>query len=976
VLEGVELSSANVERAVLQFYQTSATSQETIQETHKWLTLAQLSPQAWNFCWDLIHQDKKHEVQFFGASCLAVKVSRCWAELPQDQYDGLRQKLVDTMTGYQGPKIVLTRICVAMSGFIIHSAPDHWRDPITDIINMFSPQLAGAAPNMRSLTLLLELLTVIPEEFQTLILSSTRRTAVRHTFAAGLNQVLPFLLNVISHHSQHQEANLEAVLQACKCVKAWVQFGVPMESCDIIVDTLLNCVQDEELQDTVLEALSSLVSHPDTHKYPHTLMDVLKKLLPLDRVMHQFMAEGSYEMCLPVLSLFITFGESHSRLLIDWSTSSSEGRDVVLRLVTAILAASSCHAQFPTQETISEMPFGFWYILQDDIIACEPEQYQKCVSLFGPVYTALVNAMLAKSMLDPKDEEWTADQREQLRCYRTDIADTIMYSFNILRDGLLHSLLQHLDYSIKACTNNPAAWPPLEACLHAWYAVAESLADSEEEEANPLLPMFLAKLPVIPFHNNTRVISTALDCIGGFSDWLAVHPHLLPHVTPIVTSALTNPELSLAATMALKDISRDCTDSMKPYAEQVISSIQQSLSSGSLAPGECVRLMYPLGKMLSLLSPHEILPRLEPVLTGHLQMLDTISKAPPDQNGKSRALFILKLLTMLFTTLDIVRREDDMPESDSRVATRIDPGSGQKVEQPVLVILKQMLPVYQQLCSQYNNDPDLTEAVCSNLKQGVATLQDDIRPLTQEVLTLSVVCYRASPQPAALELCKQFFIMYGRETGMVDPLRGLLAELVTITLVSVRSSGTLSDHADLIDCFYAMLSQVLKKQSGLFLCATLDTTLLLQAAISCLTMPEQHPVKSAASFITQLVSVSREVEPLVPIVNTHGETLFMQVIKCVGGEASRSYIDYFTDILLALNKKYFDNLCRYMNSMVAMDGFPSEFCTREQKEHFARMVLKERANKRKLQETVREFSLLSRGMIGSEYAAQLVQLGL
>ena len=63
------------------------------------------------------------------------------------------------------------------------------------------------------------------------------------------------------------------------------------------------------------------------------------------------------------------------------------------------------------------MPFGFWYILQvsyscayihiilldqDDIIACEPEQYQQCVALFGPVYTALVNAMLHKSMYDPK----------------------------------------------------------------------------------------------------------------------------------------------------------------------------------------------------------------------------------------------------------------------------------------------------------------------------------------------------------------------------------------------------------------------------------------------------------------------------------------------------------------------------------------------------------------------------------------------
>ena len=65
VMEGVELSSENVERAVsdhyhphhhyhyhhychhqvLQFYQTGAASQQTLQETHKWLTLAQLSPQ-------------------------------------------------------------------------------------------------------------------------------------------------------------------------------------------------------------------------------------------------------------------------------------------------------------------------------------------------------------------------------------------------------------------------------------------------------------------------------------------------------------------------------------------------------------------------------------------------------------------------------------------------------------------------------------------------------------------------------------------------------------------------------------------------------------------------------------------------------------------------------------------------------------------------------------------------------------------
>ena len=60
---------------------------------------------------------------------------------------------------------------------------------------------------------------------------------------------------------------------------------------------------------------------------------------------------------------------------------------------------------------------------------------------------------------------------------------------------------------------------------------------------------------------------------------------------------------SLAATMALKDISRDCSDSMRPYAGQVIDAIHRSTVSGCLNPGECVRLMYPLGKMLSLLHP-------------------------------------------------------------------------------------------------------------------------------------------------------------------------------------------------------------------------------------------------------------------------------------------------------------------------------------------------------------------------------------
>ena len=75
-----EYTAANVESAVLQFYYQGAS-----QEIHQWLTNAQMSQAAWNFSWELLMTEKKPEVQFFGASTIAIKVSKFWPEVPEDQ---------------------------------------------------------------------------------------------------------------------------------------------------------------------------------------------------------------------------------------------------------------------------------------------------------------------------------------------------------------------------------------------------------------------------------------------------------------------------------------------------------------------------------------------------------------------------------------------------------------------------------------------------------------------------------------------------------------------------------------------------------------------------------------------------------------------------------------------------------------------------------------------------------------------------
>ena len=253
---------------------------------------------------------------------IAIKVSKFWQEVPEDQFVALRNQIIETVCNYKGLLIVQTRLCVAMASVVIHSIPAQWKTPILEIISLFRGNS----------TLLFEVLTVVPEEFSTQAMPSTKRSMVRHELSSSLPHVLPLILQVLQQPNQG-----EMTVQAIKCLQAWVQFGLPMEETAPIVERLLLAVQDEELFDCSLDALSSIISHPDTHKYLNLLKGFLQQILGLEAFLGQLLGEGSYEMATPIVSLFVTFGETHSRMLIDWSTEDEAGRNATVRLVRIIL---------------------------------------------------------------------------------------------------------------------------------------------------------------------------------------------------------------------------------------------------------------------------------------------------------------------------------------------------------------------------------------------------------------------------------------------------------------------------------------------------------------------------------------------------------------------------------------------------------------------------------------------------------------
>ena len=177
----------------------------------KWLMQAQVSPQAWQFCWALLSPDKvlnthtnihsnsggektklKHlfhlhlsnilsqvpEIQYFGASALHTKISRYWSDIPTDQYESLKSQLFSQIACFSsGSKMVLTRLCVALASLALNTMPEAWPGAVAEMVRVFQEEGGGVDGRARCLALL-ELLTVLPEEFQTSRLPQYRKGQV------------------------------------------------------------------------------------------------------------------------------------------------------------------------------------------------------------------------------------------------------------------------------------------------------------------------------------------------------------------------------------------------------------------------------------------------------------------------------------------------------------------------------------------------------------------------------------------------------------------------------------------------------------------------------------------------------------------------------------------------------------------------------------------------------------------------------
>ncbi|XP_074924361.1 importin-13 [Chelonoidis abingdonii] len=881
----------------------------------KWLMQAQVSPQAWHFSWLLLNLDKVPEIQYFGASALHIKISRYWNDIPANQYESLKSQLFSQITRFaSGSKIVLTRLCVALASLALSMMPDAWPCAVADMVRMFQAEDSNVDGRARCLALL-ELLTVLPEEFQTSRLPQYRKGQVRSVLAQECGSVFPLLEQLL----QQQDSPGFIKQKVLKCFSSWVQLEIPLMDCENLIQAAFTSLQDPDLFDTAVEAIVNAISQPDAQSYHNS--------------------PGA--LCCP------------SRALLD----QVQHWESFLALVNMIMFCTGIPGHYPVNETTSSLTLTFWYTLQDDILSFEPDKQAVYQQVYRPVYFQLVDVLLHKAQF-PSDEEygfWSSDEKEQFRIYRVDISDTLMYVYEMLGAELLSSLYDKLGRLLTS-TDQPSSWQHTEALLYGFQSIAETI----DVNYSDVVPGLIGLIPRISI-SNVQLADTVMFTIGALSEWLADHPVMINNVLPLVLQALGNPELSISSVSTLKKICRECKYDLPPYAANIVAVSQDVLMKQIHKTSQCMWLMQALGFLLSALQVEEILKNLHSLITPYIQQLEKLADETPNPSNKLAIIHILGLLSNLFTTLDISHHDDDHENTEVK---KLPVPQGPN---PVVVVLQQVFQLIQKVLSKWLNDAQVVESVCAIFEKSVKTLLDDFAPMVPQLCEMLGQMYSTIPQASALDLTRQLVHIFAHEPAHFPPIKALFLLVTSVTLTLFQQGPR--DHPDIVDSFMQLLAQALKRKPDLFFCSSLDVQAVFQCGILSLKFPEALTVKASCGFFTELLPRCGEVPPVGQVVHENGKQLLQAVLEGIGGQASRSLMDHFAEILFALSKHCFSYLSVWMKAAMQQEGFPSARLSPEQKDTFSQQILRERVNKRRVKEMVKEFTLLCRGLHGTEYTA-------
>lgn len=258
-----------------------------------------------------------------------------------------------------------------------------------------------------------------------------------------------------------------------------------------------------------------------------------------------------------------------------------------------------------------------------------------------------------------------------------------------------------LDECTASIQQDLSQWMRLEACIYALYSIAEHIETDEKK----CLPKFITILSEIPYAKiNEKLLGTALDSIGAYSEWFKENPTYLPYAIQILATGL-NSNQTAQATLGLKDLCRECQLQLRSYAEPLLQACQQAIQNGHLINSDSVRLMFSIGKLMSMLPEDKLLHWLDAVVSPCFTELQTLTQNQSvNDSAKVRTIFRLNMISTLYSSLNTNVGSDCNEELTNTGVTQ-----KENQIQPVLFVMQKTMPIFKDVGTLWINEHTVIE---------------------------------------------------------------------------------------------------------------------------------------------------------------------------------------------------------------------------------------------------------------------------
>lgn len=478
-------------------------SNDDIRHYQNELLNIQKSAAGWQLMEELLELDDTI-YKFYGALTAQIKASNDFINLSEDDKFSFKQKILHYTNQNNQNKLLSNKLLSTLIVTLVKSS-------LNDLFSILSQV---HLPDSFKLAVVLE--DLVRLEF-----SKEQTQQLRQQLLSNKGYIESTILN-----------SLEDLDPTTTSIENYLKFNSSHDFLDRLLNMLLSTINTENYN-KIAAIVEILITFKD---YSVPVSQLLTSPLTSQVWQECLENESSDENSQAIVNLLMSFVDSYTDFIVNHPTSQTTHG-----LLQLALSATSFPGAAGSDEAISESSLDIWFQLQDTL-SDDPTNIEH----FKDYFTQLSYILLTKSIFSNSIAQ-NQLARDQFLSYRQVVGDTFIYSYYVLRNGLIEILYNTLNNVLQSSEQ-------VESTLFAFKSIQEALPEDDSAVNRLFNPQFI---DIVSSHSQ-RAQRTLLIVIDEYSPQISHHPSVLPPLLNFVVSKLSDVELATPAANALRSLCGDC----------------------------------------------------------------------------------------------------------------------------------------------------------------------------------------------------------------------------------------------------------------------------------------------------------------------------------------------------------------------------------------------------------------------------------